>query len=73
VLPLRVEKRGDSQFMKQNDRYCGTLCSLVLQPLRLILVWQYSPGYGAAGDLGKIPNIGQFRGLKWQLKRVVFS
>jgi hypothetical protein len=30
VLPLRFEKRGDSQFLWQNDRYCGTLCLLVL-------------------------------------------
>jgi hypothetical protein len=36
-------------------------------------VWQYSPGDGGAGELGKIPNIAQFRGIKWQLKNVIFS
>jgi hypothetical protein len=50
--------------MKQNDRYCGTLYSLVLQLLRLKLVKQYSPGKGDAGELGKIPNICQFRVIK---------
>jgi hypothetical protein len=37
------------------------------------LVWQYSPGDGGAGELGKIPNIAQFRGIKCQLIRVIFS
>jgi hypothetical protein len=41
--------------------------TLVPELLRLILVWQYSPGDGGAGE---IPNIVQFRGIKCQLKRV---
>jgi hypothetical protein len=50
--------------MKQNDRYCGTLCSLVLQLLRLRLVSKYRPGDGGTRELGKIPNIALFRGIK---------
>jgi hypothetical protein len=50
--------------MKQNERYCGTLCSLVLQLLRLRLVSKYSPVDGGIGELGKIPNIALFRGIK---------
>jgi hypothetical protein len=49
--------------MKQNDRYCGTLCSLVLQLVRLRLVRKYSPGDGGAGELSKIPNIALFKGI----------
>jgi hypothetical protein len=56
--------------MKQDYRYCGTLYSLVLPLLRLKLIWQYSPGNSDAGELVKIPNIGQFRGIKWTLKSV---
>jgi hypothetical protein len=50
--------------MKQNDRYYGTLCSLVLQLLRLRPVSKYSPGGGGTGELGKILNIALFRGIK---------
>jgi hypothetical protein len=50
--------------MKQNNRYCGTLCSLVLQLLRLRLVSKYSPGDGGTGELGTILNIALFTGIK---------